>query len=131
MKPTRMAPAESQTSQRPAGSVGVIAVTSAGCFLQGKDRLVRPANSRGDSPAPQTGDSDGSTDVAPRPEQAGAPALPGPSDQLLRARWSKLPGDCADLPNPQRSNWLNMVELALDMVYGPTEEPPSSGMPTS
>ena len=64
MKPTRMAPAESQTSQRPAGSVGVIAVTSAGCLdrqvcdegaAAGRGRCPVEGGSAPDPPRSRTG----------------------------------------------------------------------------
>ena len=100
----------------------------AGFFRQGKERLVRPANGRGDIPTQQPIESDDSTDASlGRPS---ALEIPGPSDELLRALWSKLPADRSEFPNPDRVQWLSMVELALNMVYGSAAEAPTADRST-
>ena len=91
---------------------------TAGFFRSGKDRLVRPPASQGDDPPLQ--------DEAPRPLQTD-PRAPrptaGPNDPILQAIWSGLPLD-GDFPDPERSEWLAMLKLALNRFYGRAPEHP-------
>ena len=103
-----------QTLQRSAAT--------AGFFRSGPDRLVRPPAGQADATATRPAATrstprDDATTTPLTPERALTSAVPGPHDQLLSALWSKLPAD-GEFPDPQRSQWLKMVELALDMVYG-------------
>lgn len=87
--------------------------TVAGFFHMGKDRLVRPPSGRSDDP--ETRD-----DVAPAPQEptkSEASAESGPGDPLLEAIWARLPTE-KTFSNSERRQWLKMLELALDMVYG-------------
>ncbi len=101
-----------QTLQRSAAT--------AGFFRSGTDRLARPPAERGSGTTvrpPPRGDTP--TETVP-PERADTSRAAGPRDQLLGALWSKLPAS-GEFPDPQRSQWLRMVDLALDMVYGPRQ----------
>ena len=48
-------------------------------------------------------------------------------DPLLTAIWARLPTEKA-FPSPERHQWLRMLELALDIVYGAV--PDEDGEPT-
>ena len=117
----KSAPRARQTLQRSADY--------AGFFGQGRDRLVRPGNGRGDTRRSELDDPVDSQDPASGPADASPLVVPGPSDELLKALWSKLPADRAEFPNPQRSQWIDMVGMALNMVYGPAEDTPITDGP--
>lgn len=89
----------------------------AGFFKMGRNRLVRPPVDGA------TGSSarDDAADESHEPQTAGTPSAPGPNDDLLSALWARLPIEGA-FPEPQRSHWLKMLRLALDMVYGTIPE---------
>lgn len=91
----------------------------AGFFRSGKDRLVRPPLENGgeaDLRHPQGDDADPSHAVPERPDASEVFTR----DPVLSALWSKLP-DNGEFPEPLRSRWLKMVEMALEMAYGPAE----------
>ena len=98
-----------QTLQRSAGT--------AGFFRSGKDRLVRPPTGQGEAANAQHVQSDTPAAKTPTPRPPQRPVVPSARDELLTALWSKLPAD-GNFPDPLRSQWLEMLQLALDMVYG-------------
>ena len=102
-----------QTLQRSAAT--------AGFFQSGKNRLLRPPKGQLETTAPPPTSRDDETAGELESERPISPEAPGPSDRLLGALWSKLPTEGA-FPEPQRSQWVKMMELALDMVYGPAAE---------
>lgn len=88
--------------------------TVAGFFHTGKDRLVRPPSGRAnDSSAREEAPA-----TIPEAETVDASAGHNSVDPLLQAIWARLPAE-ETFPEPQRSQWLKMLKLALDMVYGP------------
>lgn len=87
--------------------------TIAGFFHMGKDRLVRPPTVRSSDPQP----SEEPEVVTPEPPQSDDSTESSRGDPLLGAIWARLPSG-GQFPNPERQNWLKMLELALDMVYG-------------
>ncbi len=93
--------------------------SSAGFFASGKDRLVRPAAS-GHGIEPDATEAPAEPPPATSPDPQGREQL-GPSDPLLTGLWSKLP-DAKPFSPSERSRWLDVMRLALDMVYGDEEE---------
>ena len=87
--------------------------TVAGFFHMGKDRLVRPPTVRVDDPRMR----DVAVPEAPETASSDPSSVPGAGDPLLGAIWAKLPTSKV-FPNEERRQWLKMLELALDMVYG-------------
>ena len=95
---------------------------SAGFFASGRDRLVKPVVSLGDQAEPKT--SELSEQAASRDGSEGALDLQaGHPDLLLRGLLSKLPHDKPFTPS-ERSQWLELARLALDMVYAEEDEDP-------
>lgn len=93
--------------------------SSAGFFAAGKDRLVRPAPSgsgRGAIEAEQQEDQPSDLEEEPKNQEQ-----IGPSDPLLTGLWSKLPAVKPFTPT-ERLQWLELMRLALDLVYGEEEE---------
>ena len=94
--------------------------STAGFFRSGKNTLVRPPIEFGDETDlhhPQEDDSGTPHEVPERPDTSEAFTR----DPVLSALWSKLP-DNGEFPEPLRSKWLKMVEMALEMAYGPPEK---------
>lgn len=93
--------------------------STAGFFGAGRNRLVKPAGAH--SPRaeaqPQTEDDTASTHDQPDPVSVPLADLEGPTDPLLRGLWSKLPAE-GPFSASEQSQWLQMAELALRMVYG-------------
>ncbi len=97
--------------------------SSAGFFAAGKDRLVRPSASDHGSGSDV---ADESEEIPPAPsagsqDQGQEQEQLGPSDPLLTGLWSKLP-DAKPFSPSERSQWLDLMRLALDLVYGDKEE---------
>ena len=93
----------------------------AGFFNAGKDRLVRP-------PSGRTEDTSTREDAATAVQEARTPdasAVHSAVDPLLHAIWARLPVE-RTFPSPERGQWLKMLELALDMVYGSAADKASS-----
>ena len=93
---------------------------TAGFFRSGKDRLVRPPIESGEETDSHhlPGDDSDTAQAAPeRPETSEVFTR----DPVLSALWSKLP-DNGKFPEPLRSKWLQMVEMALEMAYGSPDE---------
>lgn len=93
--------------------------SSAGFFAAGKDRLVRPAPSgsgRGAVHAEQQEEQPSDFE-----EETKNQDQVGPSDPLLTGLWSKLPAVRPFSP-AERLQWLELMRLALDLVYGEDEE---------
>jgi len=91
--------------------------TVAGFFTAGKDRLVRPPVSRSED----ISTSEGAKDVAHKTDTLDASAEHDGVDSLLHAIWARLPTE-GTFPGIERGQWLKMLELALDMVYGTVQE---------
>lgn len=91
----------------------------AGFFAAGKDRLVRPAPSGSGRGAAQPEDPEEQSPATPPDPQEQEQV--GPSDPLLTGLWSKLPATKPFSPS-KRSQWLDLMRLALDLVYGEAEE---------
>ena len=89
--------------------------SSAGFFASGKDRLVRPAFSSENTEMPSAGLDEKVPPAASAPPERKEEV--GPSDPLLIGLWSKLPSD-KPFSKSQRSQWLKLAELALNLVYG-------------
>ncbi|GEM_PF-2562583 len=96
--------------------------TSAGFFASGRDRLVRPSLQNVDHTELETSESseqpaakDGSERALDRPT--------GHPDPLLGGLLSKLPHDKPFTPS-ERTQWLELAKLVLDMVYGGDGEGP-------
>ncbi len=96
--------------------------TSAGFFASGRDRLVLPALLQGDQTAPETTESSEQPVVKERSKRA-LDLQAGHPDPLLRGLLSKLPHDKPFTPS-ERSQWLELARLALDMVYAEEDEDP-------
>lgn len=90
---------------------------TAGFFGTDPGRLVRPPR-RDPEVSAQRSDS-AAVPLADTVRSRANPVVEssGPDDELLVALWSKLPPN-GEFPEFQRAQWLKMVELALDMVYG-------------
>lgn len=87
-------------------------------FLQaGKDRLVRPPTGQTENASA----SDEAEATVQATEAPNTPTAPNTLDPLLEALWARLPVE-GKFPNPERDQWLEMLGLALDMVYGTTAE---------
>lgn len=89
----------------------------AGFFKMGKNRLVRPPVGGVADPSTRAG----AADECNESPTTNSPTATGPSDDLLQALWARLPTE-GTFPEPQRSHWLKMLGLALDMVYGTLPE---------
>ena len=89
----------------------------AGFSRSGKDRLVRPPAGRGNATSVRPISPASTTTEPPTPRPAQSAVASSIHDELLSALWSKLPMD-GNFPDPRRSQWLEMLKLALDMVYG-------------
>lgn len=89
--------------------------SSAGFFASGKDRMVRPpfSSENTETPSAATDEEASPTTLTPPEGQKEV----GPSDPLLIGLWSKLPSD-KPFSKSQRSQWLKLAELALNLVYG-------------
>ena len=92
--------------------------STAGFLGAGRNRLVKPAGTqlpRSETQPP----TDDETAASEQPEPNPTPHvdLGGPADPLLRGLWSKLPAEGPFSAAEQRQ-WLQMAELALQMVYG-------------
>ncbi|MCY3967227.1 MAG: hypothetical protein OXE04_06780 [bacterium] len=102
--------------------------SSAGFFATGNDRLVRPAASSRNADVSSARVEDNflpMTSTLPESQKE-----VGPTDPLLIGLWSKLPSN-GTFSKSQRSQWLKLAELALDMVYGEDEEETSLSINTS
>lgn len=96
--------------------------STAGFFGSGRNRLVKPAGARlpQAEAAPPTDDEPAAATEQPEPAPPPLAELEGPTDPLLRGLWSKLPAE-GPLSTSEQRQWLQMAELALQMVYGSDE----------
>lgn len=65
----------------------------------------------------RAGDRTGEPPVAATPDMV---PMPRQRHQLLGAIWEMLPIE-GEFPEPQRSDWSSMLDIALNLVYGSTQ----------
>jgi len=97
---------------------------AAGFFAQGRNRLVKPAAGNGAVPEDEHVESQGMADSAGASPTGGEfrndPRLE--LHPLLDGIWATLPPVDGSFSKSQRERWLQMAQLALEMVYGGEEE---------
>ena len=115
--------------------------STAGFFGAGRNRLVKPAGAQlpRTEMQPPTDDETAAAREQPEPNPTPHVDMGGPTDPLLRGLWSKLPAE-GPFSAAERRQWLQMAELALQMVYGSDDStasapaadavPPVTGDPT-
>jgi hypothetical protein len=84
---------------------------AAGFFKHGKNRLVKPAITEKDSGSDKHQDDDSSD------EQEALPPVVNKLDPVIKALVEKIPQN-KEWTGQERSQWLQMMAMALDMAYG-------------